>query len=772
MLAILLLALSLALGYIFIRKCFPYIFRPSAYTFFSPRDESPLFPAVFVIFPGAFSCGLMLTGWSLYIFSYLFRDSDDPLKIGCIITFAVLVLVVGIYKAAGRFKFAGLRVIWADFIRSLIEQPAVYFFFALVGAFITWLMTYTFFQTDGVYNMGYSIFSDFSVHTALIRSFSLGSNFPTEFPHFPDGTIRYHFMFQFCVGVLEYLGMPMDKGMNLLSIIVLINALLLLYVLAVSITGKKLVGMITIIFFLFRSSMTGPRYMLENAHSISQFFKIIYKNPAFIGYTPNENWGLWNMNVYANQRHFALGISVVIFGLLVMMPLFIEIKKKLRKKSRETVSVKSNISNKAIILEDTEPLPRLSVEPVSSVESNIPPDVSEETANSLNELSAFKNLDSLDSLDSSGSRKPQKIRIKQNKSGISFKRLFFEKSSWLPAKIIRPIALGILIGAMAYFHGSAVIALLSMLAVLGLFSKHKLEYLIIAVIAYGLSRAETMFFAPGIALAQPAYVFGFIAEEKSAIGVRNYLFALTGIVLIVAALGVILKLKKFAVFGLMFITPLILTFTLSLTPDVTVNHKFLMISIALVNIFAAYVVCQLLTIKLYGFRGRMAFSIIGKLVAIVIVAFMTITGIIDIFTIKNLDGPNRSAIVQDQSAYSKWLKQNTKPEEIFFSYWDGVDEIYFAGRKEFYGWPYYAWSGGYDTNGREEIFNEIVTTQDEERLRELINDNKLSYIVVDPEFLINGNYVVMNLELMEKVSTVVYADTERELRVLKTEYTP
>ena len=30
-----------------------------------------------------------------------------------------------------------------------------------------------------------------------------------------------------------------------------------------------------------------------------------------IGYTPNENWGLWNFNVYLNQRHLAFGLLIV-----------------------------------------------------------------------------------------------------------------------------------------------------------------------------------------------------------------------------------------------------------------------------------------------------------------------------------------------------------------------------------------------------------------------------------------------------------------------------
>ena len=34
-------------------------------------------------------------------------------------------------------------------------------------------------------------------------------------------------------------------------------------------------------------------------------------NTSFIGYTTNENWGLWNFNVYLNQRHLAFGLLIV-----------------------------------------------------------------------------------------------------------------------------------------------------------------------------------------------------------------------------------------------------------------------------------------------------------------------------------------------------------------------------------------------------------------------------------------------------------------------------
>ena len=38
------------------------------------------------------------------------------------------------------------------------------------------------------------------------------NNFPTQYPHYGGQDVKYHFMFQFLVGNLEYLGFRLDLG--------------------------------------------------------------------------------------------------------------------------------------------------------------------------------------------------------------------------------------------------------------------------------------------------------------------------------------------------------------------------------------------------------------------------------------------------------------------------------------------------------------------------------------------------------------------------------
>ena len=70
-------------------------------------------------------------------------------------------------------------------------------------------------------------YSDFGPNTALMQSFAVGHNFPTEYPHFSGDRIRYHFLFYFQAGNLEFLGLDPAWSLNLLSITTLVAMLVI-----------------------------------------------------------------------------------------------------------------------------------------------------------------------------------------------------------------------------------------------------------------------------------------------------------------------------------------------------------------------------------------------------------------------------------------------------------------------------------------------------------------------------------------------------------------
>ena len=96
------------------------------------------------------------------------------------------------------------------------------------------------------------------------------------------------------------------------------GVLMLLYLLAVRITGKTSCGVLTGILFFFRSGTAFFAYVLEHIKS-GDLLEALAENTSFIGYTLNENWGLWNFNVYLNQRHLAFGLLVISAAVWIYM---------------------------------------------------------------------------------------------------------------------------------------------------------------------------------------------------------------------------------------------------------------------------------------------------------------------------------------------------------------------------------------------------------------------------------------------------------------------
>ena len=138
-------------------------------------------------------------------------------------------------------------------------------------------------------HVGDPVFSDFAPHLAVIRSFSVGSNFPTEYPHFAGEGIRYHFFFEFLTGNLEFLGLRIDWAFNLPSILSLLAFLVLLYAFTLLLTGQKGVGLLTIVLFSFRSSFAFFTFMAD-MDLLPQAIATIATNELHIGKTRHERW--------------------------------------------------------------------------------------------------------------------------------------------------------------------------------------------------------------------------------------------------------------------------------------------------------------------------------------------------------------------------------------------------------------------------------------------------------------------------------------------------
>ena len=125
-----------------------------------------------------------------------------------------------------------------------VRNGLVIAFFIVLTVFVCSMMYRSFNILQSTLRVGYSVFSDFAVHLGMIRSFSFGNNFPTQYSHFAGQDIRYHFMFEFLAGNLEYLGLPLDHAFNFPSIISFVSMSMLLFTFTVRLCGSRITGVI------------------------------------------------------------------------------------------------------------------------------------------------------------------------------------------------------------------------------------------------------------------------------------------------------------------------------------------------------------------------------------------------------------------------------------------------------------------------------------------------------------------------------------------------
>lgn len=321
MIAIIYLILCFVSGYVICSYAFPSLKDITKFSY----DKKQLYLSnLFVLFPAYYLIGTIAQTWCTYLMAYAFRMKSNPL------TYAntIVMLVFLLFSAVGCYYLLRKETVkLSDSIKLITKKEVI--FFGLVLILIYSLMWTTFYVKDNTLYVGYSVFSDFSPHLGMIRSFSYGNNFPTSYSHFAGEDIKYHFMFQFLVGNLEYLGLRIDYAFNLPSALGLLSAVSLLYIFAQKISGKMSVGFLSCFFFLFRSSYSLLTFLSEQPKG-TNLFKALQENNEFIGYTTNESWGLWNLNVYCNQRHFAFSIAVLLIILLQFLPHIYEMVERIR----------------------------------------------------------------------------------------------------------------------------------------------------------------------------------------------------------------------------------------------------------------------------------------------------------------------------------------------------------------------------------------------------------------------------------------------------------
>lgn len=182
--------------------------------------------------------------------------------------------------------------------------------------FSTWLMFSTFSYKDGSMVIAGKAWSDFGSHIPLIRSFSLGDNFPPEYPLFPGVPIKYHFLFYAFAGILEKAGLRIDYALNIPSVLGFIFLLAIIYLLAKEIFKSTAVGILSVLFFLFNGTLSFLNFFKAHPLSLNSLSQIL-SNQTFPSFGPYDHTSIvsafWNLNIFTNQRHLAISYGLSLF---------------------------------------------------------------------------------------------------------------------------------------------------------------------------------------------------------------------------------------------------------------------------------------------------------------------------------------------------------------------------------------------------------------------------------------------------------------------------
>src|SRR4029079_2872926 len=164
-------------------------------------------------------------------------------------------------------------------------------------------------------------YSDFGPNTAIMQSFAVGHNFPTEYPHFSGDRIRYHFLFYFQAGNLEFLGCTHACSLNLLIISAIVAMLVIVMTLGEVLFDSRAVGRLgSLLFFFFGSLSYVPLFRKQTSWrgAIQAVTHLPEYLPTIFPYR-GDAWGTWSQVTYLNQRHFASDIGILLLVLVFLV---------------------------------------------------------------------------------------------------------------------------------------------------------------------------------------------------------------------------------------------------------------------------------------------------------------------------------------------------------------------------------------------------------------------------------------------------------------------
>ena len=652
----------------------------------------------FVSFPHrcavAILVGLLVSSWFTYLAALAFARASKPLLWADLLFFAVAAAAISLLnRRSSRGSKPDAALIQP---RAPGSETWDWITLGLYGVLVCWMMFASLNSTGGNLQIAHNEYSDFGPNTAIMQSFAVGHNFPTEYPHFSGDRIRYHFLFYFQAGNLEFLGLDPAWSLNLLSIVSLVAMLILVMVLGEVLFNSRTVGRLGSALFFFFGSLSYIPFLHKQGSVRAAIHAIINQRdflPSIFPYR-GELWGVWSQVNFLNQRHLASAIGLVLLVLIFLVVRYraLAARKVTPHPSSRTVtpepSAAPEISQHAPYGDLTQP------ESSPAAAGETPPGSA-----SADQMPALR------------------VTTGANESAIPPAETF-------RATVAGFIFSGVLLGLLPMWNSAVFVAAFAMLAFLFILCPLRPQMLMLAITAGVIALPQMLYLSTGSGRAStPKLIhWGYTLDHPTVLNVLKYLGFTFGFKWLLVALALVfatgLQRRIFVAVSSL----VIVAFMFQLTIEVLANQKFLHIWLIIVNLFVAYGLWRLWHLKL----GPTTLP--GKLAAIVFVVLIVPGGIIDFFPIHKAYW---SAVTYKNDRLIEWLAKETKPRDIFLTDRFVNHPILMAGRRIFYGWPYYAWSAGYDTSNRDRVYRELFEGKDPRKVFRLLKDNGITYVAID-----------------------------------------
>ena len=654
----------------------------------------------------AFLVGLPAASWLTYLTAQLFAGAGDRLLLANVISIWWLLLVV--LWAWRRSQNTAVRHRTAPATpteRDRWDLVTILGISLLVG----WMMSSTYHVENGQLLIASGIWSDFGPTSAIAQSFAVGDNFPTEYPHYAGEPIRYHFLYYFQVGNLTHLGLDPATANNILSVASLVAMLVVVMALGRRLFGSALVGRIGALLFFAHGALSFIPW-LAGQGSLERVIATLPDLGSFMnsGFPyRGEEWGIWTQMVFLNQRHLASAIGV----LLVIVLFLLE-----RLTVRATVTVpdaapgampaQANVAAQ-------EPAPAQDAGPAQDARPS--PDAMP--------ASGHHELEDHDPVLVPAPTLPPTPPVASRP-----RRRFAPRQTVVDAVRDPALAGYVLFGALAgmlpLWNGSIFIAAAALLGVWLVLFPNRLHMIVLGMSSAVLAVPQLLWVRPGTMAGEqtyPSIYWGYVVNDPTPANVAAYLGFIFGPKLLLVAVALLAaSWRQWRVF-IAFSSLVGVAFLLQLSVEVLANHKFINAWLVVVNLFAAAGLVRL-------WRARPVLRIPARLVAAGLALIIAVGGVIDLIPVKN-QGMQSFGI--DGDPLYEWARTETDPDAVFLTDIYVVHPILLAGRRIYYGWPYYAWSAGYDVGPREAWYRDTFAERSPRALATRLRAEDIDYVAID-----------------------------------------